>query len=50
MMIRKAVIEQMIFYANLAIREGTYYGDQRNFLKRHEEILQFLKKMLEKIK
>lgn len=47
MKIRRAVIEQMIHYADVATSDGSYYGDKRNYLKRHEEILNFLKKLLE---
>ena len=40
--------QQMLSYAKWAENEGTYYGDHRVFLKRHQDILNFLNEAMGK--
>lgn len=39
-------IEQLLAYCESAEREGWYYGNKEQFIKRHEAIVKFLEKML----
>jgi hypothetical protein len=45
---RKTVIEQMAWYAEIIERESTYYGNEEQFWKRHNEIVNWLKSLYEK--
>lgn len=43
-------LQQMLSYAKDRERDGWYYGNPKQFVKRHEEIVSWLQDALEKIK